>query len=131
MKRGVIIILVLLQSCFEFSKHGSQDLGDGFEYYYFNNSIETANIYFNDSGIFPYQCNSVKWNDSLIFIECNQKNDQQKLFFILNKTLYQQSPQQFESIAINGPLNYDSLIKSGFFEYNQFTGGFLSINDLK
>jgi hypothetical protein len=132
MRKVILIYIIVSQiSCFDFSKSKSYDIGDGFDYGYYNNDIKLSNIYYRSGGIFPYQCINVRWNDNLIYVECKDRKNDEIFHFIIDKAKYKLQPRQFESIGIKGPLNYDSLLKSTFFQNKEMGKNILTTNDMK
>ncbi|MBS1634129.1 MAG: hypothetical protein JST10_16320 [Bacteroidetes bacterium] len=112
-----LIITGLISSCFDFSESKFIDIGEGFEFGYYNGNRDLMNVYYNDGGLFPFVCTKVNWNKNYIIVTCKEENGQ-VLYFIVNKTEYMLNPIQFKSNGIAGPFNYESLIKTEIYKEN-------------
>lgn len=103
---------IMISSCFE-SPH-FYDLGDGYQFGYYNNSKSTSNVFYNDAGIIKGICYYIEWNDNFIMVKSYASNslDTKPLeieTFLIDKKLYSANPMQSESEAVIGPLSDDSL----------------------
>jgi hypothetical protein len=111
--------IILFTSCFDFSPSKFKNIGDGFQYGYFNGSFDLLDIYHNDAGIFhQMKCTQAEWNQSYIFVNCETLKEHQNLYYIIDKLKYNSNPLQLGSIGVLGPLNYDSLIQTDFYRKN-------------
>jgi hypothetical protein len=106
-----IIFCLALNTCAEFSNF--TDLGNGYQFGYYNNSKLTCNVFYNDSGIIPGVCNYVEWNEKYILARAYKTNkpDQNSILanYLIDRDIYAMDPRQKESKGVIGPLSQDSL----------------------
>ncbi|UAY53250.1 hypothetical protein [Ferruginibacter albus] len=110
-KNVIVLSFIFLTGCFESGTF--YDLGNGFNFGYYNNTKKTSDIFYNDTGILNSICHLVKWNDNYILAQCyyHDKNIIRDTFYLINKQLYKDNPKQLQSDGILGPLSKDAILK--------------------